>query len=240
MTKKSERMRLKPESINRKRQSTMAEDKVTTKKPKLTDAEQDRLIQGFITETAELIATIKKEPAILPHLVRLGYDEAELTNGEDLALTAQNSFTARHEANGVLTIKNTALEAADKVIAKRNTDYREVVRLAFQDADSRQILGATGVLPRDRQQLVTHMRTHFATAAKPPYAAELAHRGYDAAEFAAANAEVDALESALTDRDAAAQAAKDSTGTRNTDYKALRAWRTNFNRAIKRARARMG
>jgi hypothetical protein len=218
----------------------MADDNVTTKKPRLTEAEQDRLIQGFITEASELIATIKKEPLILPHLARLGFNEAELTTGEDLALTAQNSFSGRHEAIGNLNLKNAALEAADKVVAKRNTDYREVVRLAFKDTNARQMLGATGVLPRDRQQLITHMRTSFTAAAKPPYATELTRRGYDAAELAAANGEVDALAATLTDRDAAVQAAKDSTVTRNTDYKALREWVSGLNRAIKRARARMG
>jgi hypothetical protein len=216
----------------------MADDKVTTKKPKLTEAEQDQLIQGFITETAELIATIKKDAAILPHLHRLGFDEAELTVGEDLAIMSQNSFAARHEALSTLHIKNTAVAAADQVVQRRNTDYRDVVRLAFTDTDSRRMLGAIGVLPRDRQQLITHMRSSFTTAAKPPYAAELARRSYDTAELARASAEVEALDNALTDRDAAARAAVAATAARNTDYKALRAWRTSFNRALKRAQAR--
>ncbi len=217
----------------------MPEDKTTTKKPKLSEADQDQLIQDFITETSQLIAIIKKEPGLLPELARLAFDEAELTNGEDLALTAQNSFTERQEAIGTLDAKNAALEKADKLVNKRGTDFRDVVRLGFSDAAALRALGVTGRLPEDRQKRITQLRASFATAAKPPYAAEMTRRSYDTAELALATADVNALDTALTNRDAAARASVAATAARNTDYKALRAWRTSFNRAIKRARTRL-
>ena len=210
-----------------------------TKSAKQKDADQDQVIQNFVTETSQIIATTKKEPEILPQLARLAFDEAELTHGEDLAITLLNSFASRQQAIADLDTKNAVLTSADAVVAKRAKDFRDVVTLSFADAASRRALGAIGRLPEDRQKRLTLLRTAFATAATAPYATEMTRRSYDAAELAAATADLDMLDSALTDRDASQRTAVAATATRNTDYKTLREWRIKFNRALKRARERM-
>ena len=207
---------------------------------KATKADQDQLIQNNITETRELIATTKKDETLCSELKNLAFDTKALDDGEALGEAAQGKFTLRQQAIGHIDTANSVLVSADGVVMKRATDFREVVRLCFKDDASRRALGATGKLPGDKQKLVTLLRASLATAQTPPYAAEMARRSYDAAGCALALAEVDALDSALHQRDAAVLAGTRVTSERNADYAALRAWRTDFNRAHKRARARLG
>jgi hypothetical protein len=212
----------------------------TVKKPRATPADQDREIQNFITQEKERIIATKQDPLLLAELLRLGVDEAFLTTGEDLVLSAQDAFTLRQQAIGRRDAANNAVERAHTLVLTRYTDFREVVRLAFPDAPSRRALSTTGAVPRDKQKLVTQMRASLATAQTAPYAAELSRRSYNAAGCATATAEVDALDQALATRTAVLQQAVASTATRDAIYKQLRTWSSTFHRALKRAKARRG
>ena len=209
-------------------------------KSKATRADQDQLIQNFITETRELIATTKKDAPLLGELKNLAFDDAALDDGEKRGETAQGAFAIRQQVIGEIDAENAALVAADAVVLRRATDYREIVRLCFKEPAARRALGATDRLPGDKQKLVTLLRASLATAQTAPYAPEMSRRSYDAAGCAAALAEVDALDDAISRRNAAVRKGTLATSERNAAYAALRAWRTDFNRAHKRAAARLG
>ena len=210
----------------------------TGTKPK-TRAVQNQRIQNFITEASQAIATAKQDNQLLLTLTALGYDEAELTTGEDLALTAQNSFTLRQQALGNLDAAHASIEATAKIFHDRCTDFRDVVRLAFTDSASLQALGVSGKLPFDRQSLITKMRASFATAAQEPYATALTRRSYGIATLATATAELTALDTALSTRAMVVQQAVAATTLRDSDYKALKTWMTGFQRALIRAKKRL-
>ena len=57
--------------------------------------------------------------------------------------------------------------------------------------------------------------------------------------LATATAELTALDTALTTRNAVAQQAIGATTLRDSDYKALRTWMTGFQRALTRAKKRL-
>jgi hypothetical protein len=201
---------------------------------------QDQVLQNFITETLELIQTVKTDRPLLVELDKLAFSVEELNQGTAKAERSQGSFTLRQQSIGHEDGFNVTVSAAETVLTRRATDFRETVRLGFKDMASRRALGAVGKLPTDKQALITYMRASLTIAMSAPYAETMTRYSYDSATCEAALAEVDALDQALALRASAVNAAVQATARRNADYKELRAWRTDFNRALKRAKARLG
>jgi hypothetical protein len=201
---------------------------------------QDQVLQNFITETLELIETTRQDRPLLIELHKLAFSIEELDRGVGKAERTQGSFTLRQQAIGHEDGHNVTVSAAEAVLIKRATDYRETVRLGFKDMASRRALGAVGKLPADKQGLITYLRASLTIAMSAPYAEEMARYSYDSATCEAALAEVDALDRALALRASAVNAGVQATARRNADYKDLRTWRADFNRALKRAKARLG
>lgn len=209
----------------------------TAPKPKVTRADQDQRIQNDITQYVQDIQAAQGDTALAEALTELGFDTAALDEGDTHATSAQSAYTQRQTAMGAEEAAlRTALQA-DETARRRYVHYRDVVRIAYpRDPAARKALGATGIVPKDRQKLVTMARAAYQSAGQAPYAAALAKRGYNAASLGAAELLLDSLDSATAALTVASRAAVEATTARNDAYSTLTEWGVPFRAAIRRAR----
>ena len=215
---------------------TTPEAGAVTSKAKATRAEQDQRIQNDITQYVQDIQAVRDDPALAAALSDLGFDSAALTEGEGHTTDAQSAYTHRQRAMGAEEAALKTTLQADETARRRYVHYRDVVRIAYpRDPAARKALGATGIVPKDRQKLVTLARAAYQSAGQPPYAASLGKRGYNAAGLGAAAMLLDSLDSAAAALTAASRAAVEATSARNDAYRTLTEWGIPFRAAIRRA-----
>ncbi|WP_395145524.1 hypothetical protein [Armatimonas sp.] len=206
-------------------------------KPRAPRAEQDQRIQNDITQYVQDIQAVRKDTALAAGMTELGFDSAALADGQAHAASAQSAYTHRQTAMGAEEAALKIATDADETARRRYVHYRDVVRIAYpRDPAARKALGATGIVPKDRQKLVTLARAAYQGALQPPYAEALAKRGYNAAGLGAAELLLDSLDSATAALTAASRAAVEATTARNDAYSTLTAWGVPFRAAIRRAR----
>lgn len=216
---------------------TTSEASAMPSKSKAGRAEQDQKIQNDITQFLQDIQAVRDDTELATALSELGFDDTALTEGEALSATAQSAYTQRQVAMGTEEAALQTVLQADETARRRFVHYRDVVRIAYpRDPAARKALGATGIVPKDRQKLVTLARAAYQSALQAPYAPSLAKRGYNAAGLGAAEALLDSLDSATAALTAASRAAVEATTARNAAYRSLTDWGIPFRAAIRRTR----
>lgn len=219
--------------------TTTEETTAPAPKAPRTHAEQDRGLTKYVVECEQVIAASKRDSALLAELARLGIDAAEIALGEQLVATAQAKIAERQLGMGSSDGSHSDILAKQAIVSKRLSDFRAVARLAFPSAAAQKSLGVSGNKPKDRKEMISQLRTCLAAARIPMYSEGLARCSYDAAEIAAALAEVNALDQACAAQETAARDAKAATASRNEAIQELRTWRTRFSNAVRLAYKRM-
>ncbi len=85
-------------------------------------------------------------------------------------------------------------------------------------------LGLTGSVPHDLQKFTTLAHTSYTNAAKAPWAAKMAKRGYPAARLETLKAAVSALAGSESDKAVAAGEKEEDTAARNTACQNLKTY----------------
>ena len=206
-------------------------------KPKPSRAAQDQRLANDIAAARVLLETARIDAEIAPLLAARGYDAAKLAQGLAAQQAAQDAYTARQTALGLLGNGATNADAAQTTARQNYADFREtgraVAAVSSNAAAARATLGLNGKVQADAQKFITQARASYAAARQAPHAAQFATYGYPEAILAALESALDALEQAQRAHTAADSGAQDATRRRDAAFKALSEWLAPFKRIAK-------
>jgi len=200
----------------------MTDTAVPSLKPVKRRADQDQKIADQIAADGQYLETVKTDAEILEILAARGYDAAKLDDGSTLQRDAQAAFTRRQVAMAAQSRATAGLSGNTATAREMYLDFRETVR-AITDftASDRAALKAGGVVPDDKQKMITLARASYQAAQAEPFASILATYGYPPDAIAAALAALDAYAAADTDQNSAIGSAAKATTDRNAAVTAL-------------------
>jgi len=196
-------------------------------------AEQDQSIANAITEAFELLAVAQSDPETGPLMAAKGYDAPELQNGVTLQAAAQDTFNARQQAIAKRDAASEAFDTAEKAARQTYADFRETARIMFSAATDRSALGLNGAVPKDLQKFITTATASYNAAKAAAYVPVLAKVDFPATKVTAELAAVKKLGELHSKFDTADGDAATATTNRDTAYKAMAKWMSEYRRLAK-------
>lgn len=186
--------------------------------------DQDRLIAQEIETALQEILAVQAEPQLIRRLADYGFTAAHLDEGLALQAAAQAAYTERQQAQGAQREAYACLDSCRQTAMRLYTNFRQQARTVCTSQADRTSLTLFGTAPKNTRRFLTQARTAYATAGQPEFAAPLASAGFGRAQLAAAEASLEALETAIHAANAASQRAVQSTASRDTAAIVLRSW----------------
>ena len=213
----------------------VSDDPDSRHKAKRINAPQSQLLATEISEAALFLAILDQEPEIADLLAPRGINPAERTFGHQLHQRAQSAFTRRQSQMGK---EDNALVEASRllgVVKKDHIDFRSIARVKVLSQGGRAALGLKGVLPTNRQGLVTRVRASYSAAAQPEFQPVLMHSGYSVTQLADLQGDVNDLEAAIGATREARGSAERATLERDEAVRQLRQWTSGVKAIARRS-----
>jgi hypothetical protein len=196
-------------------------------------SQQDQETANLITESAELIGTIRADAEIAAIMGERGYSVERLDEGSALQAAAQSAFNTRQTALAEQKQATANLQAKETEARRTYQDFRETARAIFTTDAERVYLGLKGEVKKDLEKFITQARASYDGAKAAPYITKLASYGFPLTSITAAIAGLDQLEAANTAQNQAIGAAKGGTSSRIKAVEGLAAWVSQLRKIAK-------